>query len=171
MNKRNALAVYLAVLVAFGVYPLVWTHTQVSAAPANRILKVKLNYTGSGSVDDKHRIYVLLFDANPYTASSLIDATSETAPPAPAAGVSHVLARESAGAKDSTITFRTLGAPTVYAVAFFDKSGSYSGRVDPTSGSPMGVYGTFPDKLEPIQLEEGRITQLTLTFDDSKLTP
>jgi hypothetical protein len=31
-------------------------------APAPRTLKVKLNYTGSGTVDEKHKIIVFVFD-------------------------------------------------------------------------------------------------------------
>ena len=32
-------------------------------APASRTLKVKLNYSGPGTVDEKHRIFVFVFDS------------------------------------------------------------------------------------------------------------
>jgi hypothetical protein len=72
---------------------------------ASGTLKVKLNDTGTGIVNEKHRVYVLLFDANPFTATSLIDATSQPTPPAAAAGVSHILARQGAAGKDATLSF------------------------------------------------------------------
>lgn len=89
-----------------------------------------MNYTGAGVVDQKHNIYVLLFDANPFTSSSLIDATSQLTLPAAAPGVSHILVRQGAAAKDVTLTFEKLSAPSVYAIVFFDKNGTYNGQPD-----------------------------------------
>lgn len=169
MTKKSA--IILAFLTTFGLLTLVWMQLSVHAAPASRILKVKLNYTGAGTVDEKHKIYVLLCDSNPFTASTLIDATSQPTPPAPAPGVSHILVRESAAGKDSTVTFRELTVSPVYAMAFFDKNGTYNGHLDSVSGAPMGVYGKLPDKLEPIKIDEGKTVQLTLAFDDSATTP
>jgi len=68
---------------------------------------------GAGVVDEKHKIYVLLFDANPFTSSSLIDATSQPTLPAAAPGVSHILVRQGAAATDVTLTFEKLSAPSV----------------------------------------------------------
>ena len=145
MRRNNAaLFVFVTVLGA-----LVVVCTQVSApapAPAGT-LKLKLNYTGAGVLDEKHKIYVLLFEANPFTSSSLIDATSQPNLPAAAPVVSHILVRQGAAAKDATRTFEKLSAPSVYAIVFFDKNGTYNGQPDTMSGSPMGVYGKLPDKL------------------------
>lgn len=146
-------------------------HKSVQAAPPERVLKITLNYTGAGTVDERHRIYVLLFDANPMTASTLSDATSLATLPAPAAGVSHIVARESAASKNGMITFHGVGVSPVYAAFFFDKTGTYNGHGDPSAGSPMGVYGTPPDKLEAIALDPDKPVQLTFSFDDSKSTP
>ena len=132
---------------------------------------MKLNYTGAGVVDEKHQIYVLLFDANPYTSSTLIDVTSQPATPAPAPGVAHILARQGGAGRDKTVTFRDVGVSPVYAAAFFDKNGTSNGQLESTSGVPMGVYGKLPDKLEPIKIEPGKTAQVELTFDDSRTTP
>jgi hypothetical protein len=60
----------------------------------------------------------------------------------------------------------------VYAVAFFDKNGSYNGHLDSLPpGTPMGAYGKMPDKLEPVKIEEGKAIQITIAFDDSTATP
>jgi hypothetical protein len=134
-------------------------------------LKAELNYTGVGVVDEKHKIYVLLFDTNPFTASSLIDSTSQPAPPAAAPGVSHILVRKGAGGKDATITFEKVSASSVYAIVFFDKNATYNGQPDTISGSPMGAYGKLPDKLDAIKIEPSQVAQLILTFDDSTKAP
>ena len=63
------------------------------AGSDHKTLQVKLNYSGAGIVDEKHKMYVLLFDANPFTATSLINSSWDPATPAVAAGVSHILRR------------------------------------------------------------------------------
>ena len=41
----------------------VWQRGQAQEkAPAGRTLKVKLNYSGPGTVDEKHKIFVFVFD-------------------------------------------------------------------------------------------------------------
>jgi hypothetical protein len=51
------------------------------------------------------------------------------------------------------------------------KNGPYYSQPDIMSGSPMGVYGKLPDKLDPIKIEHGKAAQLILTFDDSTKAP
>jgi hypothetical protein len=169
VKLRNVVVFVAFVLVC--LLPIVAGRKALQAAPAERILTVKLNYTGSAAVDEKHKIYVLLFDANPMTSSTLSDATSQATPPAPTAGVSHIIARESTSAKNGTITFHAVVLSPVYAMFFVDKTGTYNGHADPSSGSPMGLYGTPPDKLEAIALEPGKPVRLTFSFDDSRSTP
>jgi hypothetical protein len=137
----------------------------------HRTVKASINYRGSGVVDGKHRIYVLLFDANPVTATTLADATSPTTAPTPTPGVSHSIARESVATKNGTITFQALPVSPVYAMFFLDKAGTYDGHVDPASGSPMGLHGTPPDKLQPIQVDPGKTIEVTFAFDDSRRSP
>jgi hypothetical protein len=160
-----------ALLFAFALSQFASTLSDLAATPALRTLNIKLNYTGAGKVDEKHKIYVLLFDANPMTASTLTDSTTGPTPPTPVAGVSHIIARESAAAKNATITFNKIAVTPIYAMAFFDKNGTYNGHPDSASGSPMGIYGIAPDKLDPIAIESGKTNEITLVFDDSKTTP
>lgn len=98
---------------------LALAQASANAAAARRTLKVKLNYTGAGIVDGKHQIFVLLFDANPYTASGLIDSTSSATPPAPAPGVSHILRRESASGAAKAISLEE-GKTQRVSLAFDD---------------------------------------------------
>jgi len=166
MKTRNAVAAASMLFCALAV-----TQSGVCASTAHSTLKVKLNYTGAGIVDENHKIYVLLFDTNPIAAFSLVDSTSETTPPATTAGVSHILRRFSASRRDGTITFDYLKSPAVYAAAFVDRNGSYDGHSDPVSGAPMGMYRKAPDKIEPIRLRNGKSVKVVLAFDDSTKTP
>ncbi len=166
MKRRNAALLASTLFCVFAV-----TQLGVCAATTHSTLKVKLNYTGVGTVDENHKIYVLLFDTNPFTASSLVDSTSEMTPPATTAGVSHILRRFSASRKDGTITFDFLRSSAVYAAAFVDRNGSYDGHSDPASGAPMGLYRKAPDKIQPIRLKGGKSVRIVLAFDDSTKTP
>ncbi len=112
-----------------------------------------------------------MFDANPYTATSLVDATSLPKPPAPTEGVAHILARQGAAGKDKTVTFPDLSTSPVYAAAFFDRNGTYDSKADAVSGAPMGVHGKLPGQLEPIKIEPSKTAQVVLAFDDSNKTP
>ena len=164
MNRKYVLLVVLTIFFLIGV---------MSANPGtpHKTLQVKLNYTGLSAVDEKHKIFVLLFDANPYLASTLIDSTSATKPPVPTAGVSHILWRLSAASKSTTITFSDVRLSLVFAAAFVDKTGTYDGHSDPISGAPVGVYGKAPDNVTPITLEEGKTVDIVIAFDDSAKTP
>lgn len=144
---------------------------KVKAAAARRTLKVKLNYTGAEKVNQKHKIYVLLFDANPYTATRLIDTTSVATPPAPEAGVCHILRRESVSGRKQTFTFNGLPVSSVYAMAFLDSRGNYDPHSDPPSGSPAGVYGKSFGNPEQIGLPQGKTVRVVVTFDDSHKMP
>jgi hypothetical protein len=166
MNRKSSI-----LLASTTVLVLALTHFSAKAAAAHRTLKVKLNYSGAGIVDEKHKIYVLLFDANPYTAKRLVDSTSDAAPPAPTADVCHILRRQSASGKNKVATFNDLSLSPVYAVAFLDQSGSYDGGADAAPGSPMGLYGKAPATAEPIELQEGKTVKVVLGFDDSSKTP
>ena len=166
MTGKNAFP-----LIALASYIFVLATLGLTAAPAHKRLKVKVNYTGAGVVDEKHKVWVLLFDANPFTASKLEDYTSSPTPPVPSEGVSHILRRQCTSDKNATVTFTDLTLSPLYAAAFFDKGGSYDGHSDPVSGSPMGVYGKAVDKAEPITLASGKPAEVVLTFDDSFKTP
>jgi hypothetical protein len=165
MYRKIALAWAFVVVCVLTLAP-----ANSKAASEQRTLKVKLNYTGTERVDQRHKIYVLVFDANPFTSKSLIDVTGVAAPPAPEAGVCHILRRETASGKNQTLTFKGLG-PSVYAMAFLDKTGAYDPHEDPPSGSPMGIYGKAAGNADPIALKEGKAVGITLTFDDSHKTP
>jgi len=168
----------LGLLVSFATLLLpvsIWAQTSAKNTPSDRTLSVKLNYTGSGTVDEKHKIFVLVFDSNPFAAQILAEASSRpvaTAPVSPnAPKTAYILARQSAATKNSTLLFKALRAPTVYVAAFFDQSGTYDGVNDPGHGSPSGIYGSKPGEPAPIALTDGKPTEVVVTFDDSVRIP
>jgi len=145
MKKR---AIAAALVAAFAL---------VAAAQENkadRTLKVKLNYTGSVKVDDKHKIFLFVFDSPDFTQ-----------------GAGMPIASDTAAAKDQTVTFSNLSASPVYVVAVLDPNGAYEGMSPPPSGSSMGMYSKEPGKPGPIAIEAGKTVSVDLAFDDSNKMP
>jgi hypothetical protein len=169
-NVHREISVVTVGLILFAIGASAQNNSKI-AAP-NRVLSVKLNYTGAGTVDEKHKIYVLVFDADPYTAQVLAEGASK--PPAAAGAdapkTAYVLARQAALTKNATVSFSGLRESTVYVAAFYDKTGTYNGTNDPGHGSPTGLYGT-PGKPAPIPLLEGKPVEIVIAFDDSVATP
>ena len=139
----------LAFLPFFAILALCWTQISLNAGDS-RTLKVKLNYTGAGTMDERHKIHVLLFDSDPYTSESFRPMVSKAA-----------------STQDETVTFAGLNVSPVYALAFYDKYASEQ----PESGSPVGIYGKGPNKMIPIKLEAGKTVEIELNFDDSVTVP
>lgn len=124
-------------------------------APAPRTLKVKLNYTGAGTVDNKHQIIVFLFDTPDFMGGGVMP-----------------IGTQAATAKDGVVTFTDLTVSPVYTAACFDPTGGYDGvSGPPPSGSSIGVYSKEPGVPGPIALEDGKTAEATLTFDDSFKLP
>jgi hypothetical protein len=123
------------------------------AAP--RVLKVKLNYTGSGQVDSKHPIIVFLFESPDFAQGDVMPFASMPA-----------------SAKDQTVVFSDVGQSPVYVVTVYDPAGNYDGQSGPPpSGSSTGMYFKTPGTPEPVKIEPGQTVQIELTFDDSSKMP
>ncbi len=123
---------------------------------ASRTLKVKLKYSGAGTVDGKRQIFVFLFDSPGFMQSP------ENAMP---------IGRETASSKNATVTFSDLASSPVYLVAVFDPTGAYDGMSAPRSGSCVSIYGSTPSQPEPIKIEPGKTVEMELAFDDSVKMP
>jgi hypothetical protein len=124
-------------------------------APGGRTLKVKLHYSGPGTVDEKHKIFVFVFDTPDFIRR-------EDAMP---------IASDSGTAKDATLTFSNVAASPVYLVAVYDPAGTYEGINKPPSGSSLGIYGKTPGEPEAVAIEAGKTTQIDVAFDDSIKMP
>jgi hypothetical protein len=120
-----------------------------------RTLKVKLNYTGSGTVDDKHRIFVFLFDSPDFTQGNVMP-----------------FGEKDGAAKDAVVTFSDLDRSPVYVSCVYDVAGGYDGQSGPPpSGSPLGMYTTEPPQPTAIKIEEGKSGEIELAFGDDFKMP
>jgi hypothetical protein len=124
-------------------------------ALAGRTLKVKLNYSGPGTVDEKHKIFVFVFDTPDFVRR-------EDAMP---------IAYDSGTAKDATLTFSDVATSPVYLIAIYDPTGGYEGMSKPPTGCSLGIYGTTPGEPGPIVIEAGKTTQVDVAFDDTIKMP
>jgi len=123
-------------------------------ASGSRTLKVKLNYTGSGTVDDKHKIVVFVFDSPDFMQGNAMPVGSQSTP-----------------SKNGSVTFSDLASSPVYVTAVFDPAGQYDGMSAPPSGSSLGLYSKTPGTPEPIKIEPGETIEVALGFDDTAKMP
>ncbi len=147
MTRRNrALAtVALLVLISAGIL----------ASGSGRILKVKVTYTGQGGIDDRHRIYISVFDTSYIGHEGVVP-----------------LATLSAAENGQTVSFTDLKKSPVYVAAFYDKAGGYDpASGSPPAGAPAGVYGKQPGMADPISLEKGKTAEIELSFDETITMP
>jgi hypothetical protein len=116
----------------------------------------EVKYSGLGTVDEKRRIILFLFDSPDFVQSAA------NAMPIDA---------QSASAKDATVSFPDISTSPVYLVAVYDPTGSYEGMSAPPSGAIVGVYAKAPNQPEPIKVEAGKTAEIDLAFDDSIRIP
>ncbi len=152
MQKYAVLALGMLALASVAQTPQ--QPPEEKKAPATGTLKVKLNYTGAGTIDEKHKIILFLFDSPDFVQGNVMP-----------------IASGSAKAKDETVTFPDLDKSPVYVVAVYDPAGAYEGMSAPPSGSSMGMYSKTPGQPEPIKIEPGNTVQIDLAFDDTAKMP
>jgi hypothetical protein len=119
-----------------------------TSAQQGLTLQVQLRYTGSGTVDATHKIFVALWDSPSF----------EAAPP---------VAVQSTTSKNGTVTFSDVQKVPAYASAAYDPTGNWDAQSPPPAGSSLGMYSKDPPKPEPIDIAPGKIAKVTISFDDS----
>jgi hypothetical protein len=142
-------------MLVLALVPLAAQQPKPEEKAAPRTLKVKLKYTGAGTVDSKHQIIVFLFDSPDFQQGGVMP-----------------IGEQSGEAKDATVTFPDLASSPVYAVAVFDPTGGYDGQSGPPpSGSSLGMYSKTPGTPEPIKIDPGKTVEIELAFDDTAKMP
>jgi len=122
---------------------------------ASRTLKAKMNYTGAGTVDEKHKIYLFVFDSPDFMQ-----------------GAGMPIGSGSTSAKDGTVTVTDLSVSPVYIAVCYDPTGGYDGQSGPPpSGASMGMYAKTPGTPEPVKIDPGKTAEITVAFDDSFKMP
>ncbi len=113
-------------------------------------LQVRVNYTGAGTVDEKHKIYVVLWDSPDFIS-----------------GDGMPVEMQSVSSKDGAVTFDDVKKTPAYVSTVFDPTGQWDAQSAPPEGSSLGLYSKTPGKPEPIDLKAGKTTTIDLTFDDT----
>ena len=126
--------------------------TAIAVAQAGRTIQVEINYTGSGTVDGSHKIYVALWDSSDFNGGAPADV-------------------QSLDSKSGTVTFQNVKTVPAYVSTAYDPSGKWDAQSPPPSGSSLGMYSVKPPTPAPIQVEPGKTAKVKLIFDDSTKVP
>jgi hypothetical protein len=126
--------------------------TAFAVAQAGRTIQVDINYTGSGTVDGSHKIYVALWDSADFDSGPPVDV-------------------QPLDSKTGTVTFKNVQTVPAFVSTAYDPSGKWDAQSPPPPGSSLGMYSTKPPTPDPIQVEEGKTAKVKLTFNDSTKVP
>ena len=125
-------------------------------APAQQeglTLQVQLHYTGSGTVDAGHKIFVALWDSADLSGGPPTEVKSATT-------------------KNATVTFSNVKKVPAFVSAAFDPTGQWDGASGPPpTGASLGMYSKAPPKPDPIDIKPGTIAKVTITFNDAAKVP
>ena len=121
-----------------------------STAQQGHTLKLSVHYTGSGPVDQTHKVYVFLFNSTDFMD-----------------GEGHPIATTTASSKEETVSFPKLTDSPVYVAVVYDPTGVYEGHSQPPSGSSTALYEKSPNVPEPITIDPAKPTEISLSFDDT----
>lgn len=113
--------------------------------------KVTITYTGKGTVDGSHRLWVWLFTSPDIGPGSM------------------PIAEMSVDRNGGVAVFEGVMAERVWIAAAFDEQGVMTGNAPPASGSPVAIY-VGSDGL-PRALALADTAEAALTFDDSQRMP
>ena len=126
--------------------------TVFAVAQTGRTIQVGIAYTGSGTVNASHKIYVALWDYADFNG----------APP---------VAVTSLDSKSGTVTFTDVQKVPAYVSAAYDPTGKWEAQSPPPSGSSVGMYSTNPPTPTSIEVEPGKTAKVKIAFDDSNKVP
>lgn len=114
-------------------------------------IEVQVNYLGSGRVDGKHKIFIILWDSPDFIKGG---------------GVMPVSIK-STDSNTGTVTFSDIKTMPAYIGSAYDSTGGWDGKSGPLpAGTSLGVYKS-PGELEPIKALPGDTAKVTFAFDDS----
>ena len=123
---------------------------QPAPAAAGGSVIVTVKYTGKGTVDADHRLWVWLFN------------TPEIGPGAIPVG------EQSIEKNGGVASFTSVADKEVWVAIAYDEKGGFQGSGPPPVGSPITLYGAKapPDKPQPVV--PGPKAKVSVTFDDSQ---
>ena len=135
-----------------GLFLLITSGAGAQTSAERRAIQVEINYTGAGTVDARHKIYVALWDSSDLSGG----------PPA---------AVGSLDSKKGTVTFSIVERVPAFVSAAYDPTGAWDAQSPPPSGCSLGMYSKNPPNPEPINVAPGQTAKVSITFDDSVKVP
>lgn len=148
---RNYSITIAAALFALAIAAPQHAAPQQEAAKAGTV-RVQIHYTGKGTVDETHRIYIALWDSPHF-----VDPDSHIVP----------IAAQSITSKDGTVTFSDVTKNPVYASCLYDPTGKWDAQSPPPDNASVGLYANAAMQPSPIQIVPGKTADAQITFDDS----
>lgn len=126
-------------------------HAMSRQSNGKRTLQVHLKYTGSGVVDEKHRIFVVLWDSPDFVRGGVMPVKLLPA-----------------SSKTGSVTFEDVEKSPAFISAAYDPKGEWDGASGPPpDGASLGLYAKSPPQPEPIELKPGAPVSIELIFDDT----
>lgn len=115
-------------------------------------LVVQVTYTGSGTVDESHKVFVVLWDTPDFVKEG-----SDKMP----TGI------ESMASKTGTVQFNDIKKSPAYVSMVYDPAGKWDAASPPPTGASLGLYAKEQGTPAPIELQPGKTGKIEATFDDS----
>jgi hypothetical protein len=135
-----------------GLFVLCAVCALAQASADKRTIQVDIDYTGSGTVNASHKVYVALWDSSDMSGG----------PP---------VAVLSLNSKKGTVTFSDVQRVPAFVSAAYDPTGNWDAQSPPPSGTSLGMYSRNPPNPQPIDVAPGKTVKVTITFDDAVKVP
>ncbi len=115
-------------------------------------IEVRVNYTGSGTVNQTHPIYVSLWNSAAFVQEGSKETPIQTKP---------------VHSKNGTAVFNNVAGNHAYVSAVYDPSGMWKAMSPPPAGSSLGLYADSDGKPERVTLTSEKKASIELKLDDS----
>jgi hypothetical protein len=138
--------------VTLGLFVLFAASITAQTSADKRTIQVDVSYTGAGTVDAGHKIYVALWDSSDMSGG----------PPAEV---------KSLDSKKGTVTFSSVQTVPAYVSTAYDPTGHWDAQSPPPSGSSLGMYGKKPPTPDAINVDPGKTVKVAITFNDAVKVP
>jgi len=147
---KNLVALVLAAAVVVAAGDTNRLHAALADDAAAGKVSVTVNYTGKGTVDASHQVWVWLFDS-------------------PEIGPGSMPIAEASVAKNGAAATFDVGTDRVWIAVAYDEKGVMSGNSPPAPGSPIGIYASSSGAPEAVT--PGTTGAVVVAFDDSLRMP
>ena len=148
---RKVFAVAVVTLLAGIAQPVPTLHAAPAVSVTAGNVKVTINYTGKGTVDASHQIWVWLFD-NPNIGPGSMPIDQ--------------MALDKNGGE---VEFQGVAPSQVFIAVAFDEKGVMAGDGPPPTGTPIGILADANG--QPAGVAPGEKGVAVVNFDDSLRMP